>query len=116
LKKVFENMNLIEFDEGKQIVAMFSAEGERVRFVNNVDPRGKNVEDWMGLLEEEMMQSVRAALLRSVEQYPYTLRQSWVLEHPGQCVLNGSQIIWTKDVEKAIASVTLRDYLATLDS
>jgi dynein heavy chain len=62
---------------------MFSAEGEMVRFTNYVDPKGKNVEDWMGLLEEEMKASVRAALLKSVDMYPYTLRQSWVLEHPG---------------------------------
>ena len=46
---------------------MFSAEGEKVKFTTPVDPKGKNVEDWMGLLEDEMKSSVRYALLKSVD-------------------------------------------------
>ena len=29
-------------------------------------------------------------------------RNDWVLVHPGQCVLNGSQVHWTSEVEIAI--------------
>ena len=31
-------------------------------------------------------------------------RDDWVLGHPGQCVLNGSQVHWTQEVEAAIDS------------
>lgn len=49
---------------------MFSTEKEKVNFVEKVDPNKKNVEDWMGEVEEMMKLSVRAALLNSVTDYP----------------------------------------------
>jgi dynein heavy chain len=38
---------------------MFSAEKERVDFVDLVDPNKKSVEDWMGEVEVMMFLSVR---------------------------------------------------------
>ncbi len=70
----------------KRIFAMFSAENERVPFVKFVDPgqpKAKNVEDWMGEVERMMMLSVRAALVRSIEDYVVTKRTEWVKAHPG---------------------------------
>jgi len=49
---------------------MFSAEKEKVPFVKIVDPNKKNVEDWMGEVEDMMKESVRAALLGAVKDYP----------------------------------------------
>ena len=43
LKKVFENIHSIEFDYKKHILAMFSAEKEKVDFVESVNPNEKNV-------------------------------------------------------------------------
>lgn len=45
LKKVFENINEVEFDKSgdKTIVAMLSAEHERIGFDRQVDPKKKNV-------------------------------------------------------------------------
>lgn len=51
MKKVFENINEIEFKEDKKIKAMMSAEKEKIDFVSLIDPVKKNVEDWMGELE-----------------------------------------------------------------
>jgi len=53
----------IEFDDKKKIHAMFSAEKEKVGFSAIVDPIGKNVEDWMGEVEDMMKQSVRKDLI-----------------------------------------------------
>lgn len=78
LKKVFENINSIEFDSDKKIHAMFSAEGEKINYVHLVDPNKKNVEDWMGEVEDMMKLSVRGALLRSVEDYKIKPRHEWV--------------------------------------
>ena len=99
---MFENINSIEFDEGKKIHAMFSAENEKVDFVKYVDPNGKNVEDWMTDVEDQMKQSIRSALLKSIVGYMENPRIKWVTMHPGQCVLNGSQVLWTQEVEEAI--------------
>ena len=62
LKKVFENINMLEIDEAKKFWGMYSAEGEKVNFVHSIDPINKNVEDWMGEVEDMMRKSVRQAL------------------------------------------------------
>lgn len=102
LRKVFENMADLEFKDDDTIHSMFSAEGENVAFAKKIDPKDRNVEFWMGDVEKMMITSVRAAFLKSVEDYRETKRIEWVLVHPGQCVLNGSQIHWTLEVEEAI--------------
>ena len=48
-----------------------------------------------------MYDSVRRALLNSIEDYTTTKRTEWILVHPGQCVLNGSQVHWTSELETA---------------
>lgn len=96
LKKVFENINEVEFNEKKQLITMLSAEQEKIQLDRPIDPKNKNVEDWMTELEEQMKLSVRTVLLYSINQYAVTKRSQWVLDHPGQCVLNGSQVHWTQ--------------------
>jgi len=110
LRKVFENIHSIEFDDKKIIHAMFSGEGEKVKFVKPVDPNSKNVEFWMGDVEEMMKISVRNVLLNSINAYPTTPRTEWVVQHPGQCVLNGSQVHWTSEVEEAIRTGQVKEY------
>ena len=80
---------------------MKSAENEEVDFVKHVDPNKKNVEDWMGELENMMRLSVRQAMLSAIENFPNQKRAVWAVSNPGQVILNGSQVIWTADVEKA---------------
>jgi dynein heavy chain len=52
----------------------------------------------MGELENMMRMSVRQAMLNSLEDFPKKKRPEWSISHPGQVILNGSQIIWTGDV------------------
>jgi dynein heavy chain len=56
----------------------------------------------MGDVEKMMTTSVRAALLHSVEDYTERPRTEWVKCHAGMCVLNGSQVHFTTDLETAI--------------
>ncbi len=98
---------------------MFSAEKEKVMFINLLDPNNKNVEDWMGELEDMMKNSVRAALLHSIQSYPEPSRTTWVRSNPGQCVLNGSQVHWTSEVENAINDkgvAGIAEYVVKLNS
>lgn len=48
-----------------------------------------------------MRMSVRQAMMNAVEDFPKQKRSNWSVSHCGQVILNGSQIIWTSDVEKA---------------
>jgi dynein heavy chain len=81
---------------------MMSAEKEVVHFVKHVDPNKKNVEDWMGELENMMRLSVRDAMIKATDDYSKRTRSEWAVTHPGQVILNGSQIVWTGDVEGAM--------------
>ena len=64
-------------------------------FFDYVNPNEKNVEDWMNEVEEMMKLSVRHELDKSVKAYDNATRTKWTCNHPGQCVLNGSQVMWT---------------------
>lgn len=57
-----------------------------------------------------MRESIKYELKRSVDLYAETKRTSWTCNHPGQCVLNGSQVWWTTLVEEAITKHSIRDY------
>jgi len=52
----------VQFDDKKKIIAMYSAEREKVNFIKDVNPVGKSVEHWMADLEEMMKISVRYEL------------------------------------------------------
>lgn len=49
-----------------------------------------------------MRASVRDAMIKAVEDYPKRFRPEWAVSHTGQVILNGSQIVWTGDVETAM--------------
>ena len=68
-----------------------------------MDPAGKNVEVWMTELEAAMRDSVKAALYDAVIDYMEAPRVDWIQAWPGQCVLNGSAMHWTREVEEALA-------------
>jgi dynein heavy chain, axonemal len=116
LRKVFENLMDVTFKPDKTIVAMFSGEKEEIQFFAPVDPKDKGVEFWMGELEDMMFTSIRHVLKYSVDDYLVAKRTDWAVTHPGQCVLNGSQVHWTREVEEAITGNALADYLAALQN
>jgi dynein heavy chain len=94
---------------------MFSAENEKVAFPKHVDPNKKNVEDWMGELEDMMRVSIREALLTAVKDYAKQKRSEWAITHPGQTVLNGSQVHWTTEVEASFKTNSVKDYWEVLN-
>ena len=49
-----------------------------------------------------MKQTIKHVLLESVKDYVTRPRKNWVQVHPGQTVLNGSQVHWTLEVENAM--------------
>ena len=103
LRKVFENLADVHFNPDNTISAMFSVENERIEFIEDVNPKDKGVEFWMGDVENMMIESVRHVLKKSIDEYSQNPRTEWIKQHPGQCVLNGSQVHWTKEVEDSFA-------------
>uniref|UniRef100_A0A8C4W100 Dynein axonemal heavy chain 1 n=1 Tax=Gopherus evgoodei TaxID=1825980 RepID=A0A8C4W100_9SAUR len=116
LRKCFENIARLLFQEDLQITHMYSAEGEEVKLFFPIYPTG-NVENWLLEVEKSMKASVRDNIERSIRVYPHvrTPRSSWVLQWPGQVTIAGCQTYWTKEVSEALEPVlTSFPFLAQL--
>ncbi|XP_038005283.1 dynein heavy chain 1, axonemal [Motacilla alba alba] len=110
LHKCFENIARLKFQEDLQITHMYSAEGEEVKLFSAITPT-ENVEDWLVEVEKSMKGSVRDNIEKSIGVYPETPRTTWVLEWPGQVVIAGCQIFWTKEVSEALEAGDLSSRL-----
>ncbi|KAK6177269.1 hypothetical protein SNE40_015399 [Patella caerulea] len=120
LKKCFEGIAKLEFDSKLDIHAMFSSEGEKVKFsqtVSTSEARGA-VEKWLLQVQDVMLMSVRDVVENSIEAYIISPRTEWVKEWPGQVVLCVSQTFWTREVHEAIRGGPqgLRDYWDRLEA
>ncbi|VDO03290.1 unnamed protein product [Rodentolepis nana] len=121
LKKCFEGIARLEFDKSLQIKAMFSSEGERVdlsQIIDTASSRGA-VEKWLLQVQDIMLLSVHDVISEAKDAYDSDIRDTWVLEWPGQVVLCVSQIFWTLEVSAAIAygqAEGLARYCKQLDS
>lgn len=104
LKKCFEGIDKVNFLGDLQIDRMISPEGEEIMLSSKVNPVEKNVEHWMLELEEMMRVSVRQVMGDAIHDYTKTPRPKWMQKHPGMCVLNGSQMHWTVEMEELFIS------------
>ena len=69
LKKIFEFMDKLIFDESEMEIAGFSsAEGEVITFTQSIEPTG-NVEQWLGVIQSSMKSTVRQLLAEAVQSY-----------------------------------------------
>ncbi|RKO93938.1 dynein heavy chain, N-terminal region 2-domain-containing protein, partial [Blyttiomyces helicus] len=107
LRKCFENVASLEFEDDKRIVAMFSAEGERIALAEPFYPKGP-VEEWLLHVEHQMRASLKKVIVDGLGTYHLRQRTQWVLEWPGQCVMAASQTYFTKEVSEAIKGGTLK--------
>ena len=113
LRKCFEALDEVKFEDDLTITAMQSPEREVIKFVTPVDPKGKNIETWMGLLTTQMRVSVREQMLFGVRDYFEISRTDWMQKWPGMVVINGSQVHWTRETELAMlekGNQGVRDY------
>jgi len=114
LKKCFEGISGLHLDAELVIHGMMSSEGERVMFsrpVDTVEAKGC-VEKWLLAVEEMMIRSLVDVVTASKDAYFHTPRAEWVLKWPGQVVLCVSQVYWTQEVHRALASANgLQTYL-----
>ena len=99
LKKCFEGIDKVKFLDNLSIDRMISPEGEEVMLSEIIDPVEKNVESWMLELEGMMRLSIRDVMEMAIEDYTVTPRPRWMQKWAGMCVLNGSQMHWTAEME-----------------
>ena len=100
LKKCFEGIDKVHFEFDLKITSFISPESEEVQVTEVIDPVGKNVEVWMLELEGMMRISIRAVMKKAIDEYLTTPRPEWMQQHAGMCVLNGSQMHWTTEMEE----------------
>lgn len=109
LRKCFENIARLKFEEDLQITKMYSAEGEEVAFRGQkLYPTG-NVEDWMMEIEKCMRESLRLIIEDSLQDYLKVPRVDWVLKWPGQVVIAGCQTYWAKNITEALENNRLEE-------
>lgn len=106
IKKCFEGISTLVFQDKTKIISMCSSENEIVKFKEHVEPalaKGA-VEKWLLQIEKVMQASIHQQVSASLEVYPEVLRENWVLDWPGQVVLCVSQLDWTKEVTNILRS------------
>jgi dynein heavy chain len=104
LKKCFEGIDKVNFMHDLLIDKMISPEGEEIVLSTPIDPNNKGVEQWMLELEAMMRVSIHDVMLAAIVDYTKTPRPKWMQHWPGMCVLNGSQMHWTKEMEELFLS------------
>ncbi|EDQ84751.1 uncharacterized protein MONBRDRAFT_39136 [Monosiga brevicollis MX1] len=103
LKKCFEGIARLNFDDKQQIRAMISSEQEEVQFDKVLVPADAKgmVEKWLDEVGKTMISSLHKVMQQSVDAYAKAPRNQWVQDWPGQVVLAVSSIYWTMAVESA---------------
>ncbi|XP_065898705.1 dynein axonemal heavy chain 3-like isoform X2 [Dysidea avara] len=104
LKKCFEGIAKLNFTDNQEIRGMISSEKEQVKFSEVIVPADAKgmVEKWLLRVQEVMILSLKDVMKESFDAYAQTLRESWVLDWPGQIVIAVSSSYWTTEVEEAL--------------
>ena len=111
MKKCFEAVQKVEFTERVTMKTIVSVEGESVPLCKEIDPAETGaVEKWMLEFEDVMKASLLQVTRESVVSYTTKPREEWILDWPGQVVIAGSQVHWTKEVTDAIVAGSLKEY------
>eukprot|EP00803_Ostreobium_quekettii_P008972 evm.model.scf_437EXC.9 EVM.evm.TU.scf_437EXC.9 scf_437EXC:49472-57192(-) len=106
VKKCFEAIKELKFEANGEISGFTSIEGEKISLAENINPAATGaVEKWLLEFEGVMKRTLHKLSCEALEAYAHTERSTWILEWPGQLVLNCSQVYWTREVNEAIATL-----------
>lgn len=127
LKKCFDGMAKLHFQQNLDIVACYDPTGERLEFpyekVNhrmiNPNESGGNVERWLIEVETMMKKSLAYAIDVSMQDFLEADRIEWLQLWQGQVVICINQTNWCAQVEKTLYELDkggrpLRDYSMNL--
>ena len=107
LRKCFEAIQTLDFEDDLSIVAMNSAEGEKVpsRREDEAQGRGGDVAGRGGAHHEEIVPTL---VVESLADYNTKPRAEWVTQWPAMTVLGVTATYWTSLTEKAISEGALQ--------
>ncbi|KAL7748727.1 hypothetical protein RI367_005881 [Sorochytrium milnesiophthora] len=110
LKKCFEGINALKFEDNLDISGMYSGQKEYIKFIGKISTAeaAGAVEKWLLDVEKSMIASMRDVVAQSYTAYKDQPREEWVLQWPGQAVLTISQVFWTREVEMSIMSAVTK--------
>jgi dynein heavy chain len=115
LRKCFDAIQSLEFGTSpstevgappvftNDILSMISPEKESVPLLKQVKARG-NVENWLGLVEESMMVSLKRLTKIALTDFDTKLRHEWATQHPSQVVIAVSQIMFCRDLTECLGT------------
>lgn len=87
----------VQFEQNGEITGMESVESEHVAFVEAINPAATGaVEKWLLQTESVMKRTLHSLAGEALRSYAQSERSQWILEWPGQLVLNCSQVYWTQ--------------------
>ena len=108
MSKLFEYVQTITVDEDMIITAMNDDGLESVPLSNQIDGDTPEIEDWLNAFEGEMQTTLKKSAKEALEAHPTMEREQWIAKFPAQVVLISNQIIWTREVTRALETRTLR--------
>lgn len=79
LRRCFENVGMLKFEDDLRITQMISCEGEVVPLLRTFYPEG-NVEFWLLDVEASMRETLKDISSRSFEEYAKIARTEWVFK------------------------------------
>ena len=115
MQKLFEYIVAIDVNEDTMITAMKDDGLETVEFVNYVDGKTEEIEDWLNAFEEEMKNTLKEKIKDALPASTKMKREDWLTSFPAQVILIVNQIIWTQQVTNALKTPKARG-LANLQS
>lgn len=104
IKKCFEGIQSLQFNDACNITHMISPEKEPVPMTTPVDPvaaRGA-VEVWLVQLEDAMIETVRDQAFKARDDYAGSSFVDWVCRWPGQVIIGIMNLYWTHEVTTAL--------------
>jgi dynein heavy chain len=104
LKKCFEGIASLDFDEELQVTKMLSATDEvipLVECISTVKARGQ-VDLWLCELEIQMRESLKREIQLSLTSYNMSKIQELTQNHPAQALMCSNYVTWTKKVQNSI--------------
>ena len=110
MKKCFDGIDKLEFQENLDITACLDAKEERIPFeyeacnhkLINPNDSGGNVEAWLVEVESIMRKSLAHTIDKSQVDYTKKKFMDWIKLWQGQVVLAVNQIQWTSRIESAV--------------
>lgn len=121
LRKCFEGIHSLTFNDNVEVISMKSAQGEEIAFTNSISTSKarSQVEKWLLELENEMKRTVFVNIQAAHESLGVEKSSEWILNNPGQCTQAIRNVVFTKNVDEVLdglTSTSLNELLTTTKS